>query len=292
MKLPGFQFRKVLFRPALKRALRRYGRRKATENFILSYSPGQAGSSSIDHSLSEYEGGRLINRIHHLHYLNPATIAHEQPYTRWFYAQNGRIHGQYLHSLYVRQMLDAGADLAKVKLITSYRDPLRSCIAGFFQGLYRTPGFDMTRFDSDNSDEFINELSDTFLQRGDIDHYLNWFDRQVMDVFGIDVYAYAFPHEQGYQLLDSQPGLLVIRTEQLDNVGSESISRFLGLKDFKLERANEAADKTYHRHYEAFRKRIRLPAAWLDKVEVSRFFRHFFPVDEQAKILSEWRSRL
>jgi hypothetical protein len=182
-----------------------------------------------------------------------------------------------------------GEPRKKWKVITLVREPVARSVAWFFHSLAEiAPGWHQGWLTGTLSAGSLQEL---FLNTQPVYHEApeTWFDGQLLPVFGIDIYAEPFPRDLGYRIYDDSPraSLLLIRLEDLTARGPIAISKFLGLKDFKLINANMGDDKDYADAYRAFR-RLPLPRTYVDRMYGTRFARHFYTEQEIEKFTRRW----
>jgi hypothetical protein len=59
-----------------------------------------------------------------------------------------------------------------------------------------------------------------------------------------------------------------------------------------MVRANEGGGKNYATLYDDFRKRIRIPASYVDEMLDSRYARHFYSGAELSKVREAWQGKV
>jgi hypothetical protein len=117
-----------------------------------------------------------------------------------------------------------------------------------------------------------------------------WFDRELRDAFGLDVFAEPFDHQQGYQVLRHDCfTLLILRMEDLDRILPEALGVFLNLDPRKitLKRANVGSQKWYAEVYAEVKESLNLPPKVASRVLNSRYCQHFYP-EERKAMLDKW----
>jgi hypothetical protein len=167
------------------------------------------------------------------------------------------------------------------------RDPVARNISAFFESIAEfIPDF---RPESPSGVPRVEELIATFLDRYDHDTPLLWFDHQMKPVFGIDVFARAFPKERGYGVYEGpNASLLVIKLEKVKECVEGAMRDFLGLEEFVLRSANVADHKGYGAVYRMFLDAIELPSAYLDRMYESQLARHFYTEEEIGAFRRRW----
>jgi Putative capsular polysaccharide synthesis protein len=243
---------------------------------IIVYQMGKVGSSSV------YEG--LLNLhldapVHHCHFLNyldemEELIVRTRPSPRESLEQVAKARD-------LKQRLDANRN-GTWNIISLVRTPVRRNVSAFFENLNEYfPGAE-ERFARDELT--LDEIEETFLSQYDHDAPRYWFDSQVQPVFGIDVYAEAFPRERGYQVFEgAQARMLVLRMEDLERVASKAISEFLGVPQFRLSRANDAEEKSYGDIYHAFLSAVALPERYYAEMHSLKYSKHFYSEAELSE---------
>jgi hypothetical protein len=245
---------------------------------IVVYQMGKVGSSSVWLSLQDKLGR---DRVVHTHYMSDENLDYWEvrmaatrplawPMLR--YHQFGRVIRKHI--------VDRGQ---KARFITLVRDPIAVNIGFFFQMYQLHTGYKFL-----HSPLSLDELIEIYLS-SDQTRPLTWFDKEIRQVIGIDVYAFPFPIEQGYQrLYHNNIELLIIKTETDDAVKTEAIKSFLDLDDFTLERHNVTEERYDGEVYKAFKQQIKLPEALVDEMYNSQYARHFYSETELAELRAKW----
>lgn len=242
---------------------------------IMLVQMGKVGSRSIEQSLSAYGVW-----IHHAHSLNDQRLEAARQINKAKYTGGVR------HWIWMSRHIVQRRNAAR-KYITLVRDPVAVQVAGFFENLDRF-------LDQPNAYQQydLDELLTYYHERTNYDYVLEWFDQSLKVVPGIDVFAYAFPKEQGYGVIKQDNiELLIIKTETDDAVKETCIAEFLGLRDFKLSRANVGEEKGYADLYRAFKQAIQIPANDLETCYSAKYTRHFYTVEEIKRIQAQWSER-
>ena len=161
-------------------------------------------------------------------------------------------------------------------------------MSAFFHNFERFTGTEY-----ENADFTSEELVDMFVKEYRHPVPLIWFDVEMRQTLGIDVYEYPFPREKGH--LSIKKGnfeLLILKLEVDDSIKEKAIAEFLDIEDFRLIRANVGQDKDYARTYKDFLRTIRLPEAYVEIMCNSLFTRHFYSDAEIEAVRSKWRDRI
>jgi hypothetical protein len=115
-----------------------------------------------------------------------------------------------------------------------------------------------------------------------------WFDREIRDVVGVDVFATPFEPDPGWARWDVPTAeVVLLRSEDLDRTFAPMTAAVLGVA-LEPKAANVAEQKVYRRHYQAFRERLRLDEEQADLVRSSRHAQHFYAPDEIERGLAPY----
>jgi hypothetical protein len=176
----------------------------------------------------------------------------------------------------------------RVKVVTVVRDAVATNLSGYFYNNHCWP-MALREASQRGNSEVLGELAAHFMAEYPHQVPLGWFDLEMKQVFGIDLFAQPFPQEQGYQLLHGEyADLLVLKLDRLNQCADAAFSAFLGLPHFTLVRSNEASEQWYAPLYKAFTDWVVLPEAYLDRLYNSSFTRHFYTESEVAHLRQRW----
>lgn len=225
---------------------------------VLVYQMGKVGSSSIYHPLKKSYSGV----VGHTHQFNQEA---------WY------LEVRKLHEMYYKN------NLPRLKIVSLIREPIGRNVSEFFHRLKQYAGIDPKK-DSMS----VEQLLENFLNNLDHDFALEWMDNNLKSHFGIDVYQHVFP-ESGYAYYENQGvEVLLMKHDILDSVKEEQIRSFLSMPDFKMEQRNIGSQKTYKNMYKAFKENVRLPHSYLNKMNSSKYFNHFYSPIYIEKVVNKW----
>jgi hypothetical protein len=253
---------------------------------VLLYQFGRVGSHTIQDSLESWLGD---TRIHHVHFLSEKGQQKFESYypgNRYFVGRGKRyaIRNQYLLRT-IRRTIDQ----YPWKVVTGVRDPIERNVSMFFTMI--RAHFPQTRcyerMKGNDIEGLVQELIPLFLNEFDHDTPLNWFDEELKNVFGVDVFSEPFDMENGYQVYKhSNSRILLIRTENLSKVAETAFEMFFELKGFKL--APPPHSWRNQPAYELFLKELVLPESYLDRMYNSRLAQHFYTAEQIAEFRRKW----
>jgi hypothetical protein len=248
---------------------------------IFVYTPAKVGSMSIYRSLlSQYKG--VVVKGHYffqtfeegLNHGTPRTSVRSEQVEKW-------------SSQIIRLYKYAIKEKKELNVITLIREPISRNISAFFSNFERDVGvpFAQSKFTT-------TQLKDIFLScdTGGNYHFwiLDWFDKNIKNILGIDVFAYPFP-QNGYAIYKKQNiRLLIMKLETPDDLKVEAIKEFLGLKEFCLFKFHTADQQEYADAYKDFKTKIKLPADYVEKMTVSELVNHFYSEDEIQTMINKW----
>lgn len=266
---------------------------------VLVLQMGKVGSRSAEAGLD----ARVTDRpVYHSHFLSPDRVAETEKMRRMYFrgVRHRYLTRQWL-SQFVLRTFQAHRDDRTWKIITLTREPVGRNISAFFENLYLVPTENDGEFEISSdvygleptivSDEDTSQLAQLFFERARHDSPLQFFDREIRDIFGIDVIKSGFPIEKGYEIYRSgRVELLVLRLEDLSRCAGVAIKEFLGLDDFELINKNIASKKHYASLYSAFKKRVDIEEDYVKMLLDSDYMRTFYSEDEIRDAKGKWLS--
>ena len=258
---------------------------------------GKVGSKSVQAGLEACVSDRPI---YHAHFLSHDRTARTENQRRKFFRTDRYTYlmrpwlNQFLLRTFQRQRDDR-----TWKLVTLTREPVSRNISAFFENLHVTPlavrGEYEIRSDyyeipptvvSESDVEILKEL---FISRATHDSPVRFFDREIREIFGIDVLATGFSIEKGYQIYrHDRVELLVLKLEDLAQCAGEAFRQFLSLENFELINQNVGAEKVYAPLYRAFKSKVRLDQEYVDGLLGSEYMRTFYREDEIRSAREKW----
>ena len=159
-----------------------------------------------------------------------------------------------------------------LKIISCIRDPLSRNISAFFEAFAYHTGH--------QPDEWTGSLDDLkkiYRDKLDHDYPLDWFDKELNRMLGVNIYDHPFDTDLGYASYDfDNIQLLVISTDLDDTLKSQTIARFINAPTFTLKRYNEGSQKSYAALYQQFKEKIIFDESYLDSLYHSKYARHFY----------------
>jgi len=249
---------------------------------LLIYQMGKVGSSSVyktlNNNITDYS-------LYHVHVLSSRGISN----ARNIFKEKGLIYAHeniaLRYSAALRRKLLANRP--HVKIITLVREPISRCISDTFQNLhFYMQQEHRNQYDYDSILNVVKQRLNDY--NPDRAWESNWFDKEIRDVFGVDVYDYPFDKDRRYGVINSNNAdILILRTENLAS-SVKPISEFLGKELTSLVGANIASEKIYSDVYARIKKDLVVPDNICQKVYGSRYVRHFYSDDDIKKFMLRW----
>jgi len=234
--------------------------KKTNEKPVLIYQMGKVGSSTIFHSLEQcgVQGW-------HVHLLT-------EKYETW---RKG-----YEDSRTIKELFNLSQN-EKLKIITLVRDPISRNVASFFETVGLTYSKFIDEYNS-NKDKVIDYLIKLYFEGGGSHNFpLSWWDNELNNVFGINVFETGFDKIKGYQIYQNETvEVLLIKMEKINECAGSAIGEFLGIDRFELFNSNVGEDKLYNEVYRDFKERIEFSTEYVDRFYDSKVVHHFYTEDE------------
>lgn len=251
---------------------------------IIVYQYGKVGSSSVHYSLKRLN---LDVPLYHLHFLNHlderAKAAERSPHALKVALEKIEIARQ------VRREMELHPK-RRWNLISLVRTPIPRLVSIFFEHIEAHFPNLLERYN--NGQLQIHELTDYVLREFQPVGELRWFQGQLKELFGIDVFATPFDKARGYQMYEhGRIRLLLMRLEDLNRIAPKAMHEFLGIPDFRLVNRNMSDTKDTGRVYRDFVAALRLPAAMIEEWHHTRFAQHFYTPEELEASVARWVER-
>lgn len=264
---------------------------------LLIYQMGKVGSSTIQKSLDSLNLGMPI---FHVHYLSESRVEDLEKERRIYFRTEkyGLLKRPWLYQ-YLRKALSNRFDGQKWKIISLTRDPIARNLSAFFENLEFTQinengsylvesAYYKIRALKVNINNLENLVS-LFFDRLYHESPLDFFDRELKKVFGIDVYSSEFPKSKGYKVYEGEKAdALIIRLENLNQCGQLAFKKFFNIDSVNLIGSNIGSEKEYATLYSRFKKDIRFPDSYINKLYQSKYVQHFYSDEEIKQFRYKW----
>jgi hypothetical protein len=271
-----------------------------SEDPILILQMGKVGSKSVEAGLDALEMNRSI---YHAHFLSRERTAETELQRRKFFRTERQSYLQrpWLNQ-FILQTFEETRDTRRWKLITLTREPVARNISAFFENLEVVPcdtdgGFEVSSdyYQIEPTVVSVGDLSDLekmFFERARHDSPVKFFDREIKDIFGIDVLASGFSTEKGYEIYSSSKAdLLVLRLESLADCSRDAFAEFLGIDDFQIINRNIGTEKVYASLYSAFKRGAAFDSDYVNTLYNSDYMKTFYSGAEIDAARARWQMK-
>jgi len=279
------------------RMRRAYG--ACQEGPILVLQMGKVGSMSVQAGIEEQN---LPRRIYHVHFLSERRTAEtEQERRKYFRTErHDDLLRPWLNQFLIKQYREDDSG-RRWKIVTLTREPVGRNLSAFFENLSVTAHGEGSEFEVQSDYYGIDPVTvttddpgkvlDLFFAHGRHDSPIRFFDREIRDIFGIDVLNEDFPKEKGYKIYRSdRADLLVLKLEKLKECAEGAFEQFLDIKGFRLVHRNVGAQKTYAPLYDATKKNMKVSADYADRLYNSEYMTTFYSDDEIQAARDKWQA--
>lgn len=240
---------------------------------VLILQMGKVGSSSI---VSHIRNARLDCNLLHAHYLDALRTPkeHGDPVGSALLFPTAADLGLLMPA--IRERISNGRPL---KIITAVRNPLIRLKSAFLQNIesylvgkhaygLRWPA--PVRLTDEQLCELIREF--------ELDFQLEWFERELEPLTGINVYSRQFPSERGYDIFESSStSVFLYQFEKLSDLHvNMALNQWLGVtpQDRRLPHVNESPARLKATRIQL--SRVGLPSETEAKIRSSGLMRHFY----------------
>lgn len=240
-------------------------------NLVVSYQMGKVASSTIVASIPDCEQFHSWSSEEPIKFFSSrntgSTIGRIKQHFKWKMA----------FSRLLKKIERCKKSGGRIKLIIGVREPVSRNISGYFQSL-------MERERNTTS----KECCDNFFAYCPHMMPLQWFDVELKQKLGIDVYSYPFDCETGCtSFSNAEFDVFIYQQEMLNNVVNE-LGVFLGLPDLELKTVNEGEAKWSSLLYQKVVRDIEFPNGYLEMMYESKYFNHFYGYSLKDKYMKKW----
>jgi len=247
---------------------------------IIILTPGKVGSSSVYSTLKN----ETQNQVFHIHNFSEEGIKKSEIDHLTSNRKSKPLH------LIVSKILRKKLSNYKGKLliITIIREPISREISSFFQNTElhkdvlenRKLEIDIDKAQTMLSQELESDICKSLKE---------WFDLEIYNNFGIDVFSTSFDYEKKYSISQGKnTSHLLLKMEDLDEVFPKAIQEFLNIdQPIHITSTNIGDKKHYANIYKDIKGNIKLKPQKIDQIVNSDYFQQFYAQD-QTKILKKW----
>ena len=204
---------------------------------ILVYQMGKVGSSTVMRTLSRLSRPEPLLQVHTL---NPEHL--QRAIAKQRASQSPRLPEHLIASSILVRKFRHG--IFPCRIITLTREPVARAISFAFED-WQKKAPEARSSDGDLDVSRMTEAVDMLLQKyGGHADPTHWFDRELNEVFNVDVFSKPYDRDRGYTILHKgNISVLVMRLEDLNRSLPKALEAFLGIdpEQVVLQRANEGA---------------------------------------------------
>lgn len=256
------------------------------QNPILVYQMGKVGSKTVVQALHNLD---IADPIIHVHTLSQSQLEKA-------IAKERQSHGSHLPAhliaskILVRKLQDGPIPC---RVITLTREPVARAVSFAFEDWKKkAPNalLENGAFDTDALTKSVKRMLINQSGHGNLSH---WFDRELKDVLGVDVFASPYDRKKGYTIIEGDKvSVLVLRLEDINRSLPEALAEFLGVEAEQVSmRAENVGDrKWYADSLKQVKNHFVLPPDLAQSVLRTRYFQHFYGADT-PQILDRWSAR-
>jgi hypothetical protein len=251
------------------------------------YQMGKVGSSTIFESLCSAVDSISIYKVH---YLSDQGIDRGRQFYDGLRRKVPIPHEQTTEQLR-RRIWEQPRTIWKI--VSLVREPIARDISAYVQMVdVLHPG--LLGADGPRIDRIARAATVQFIAFDEARSYTcGWFDYEIRQVFGIDVYAEPFDHTNGYlRVRQSNVDLLVLRLEDLNRNGEQALSEFVGQRVSMVRASSRSPEKLQEAYtedvYRQIVRRVVVSPQVCARVYDSRYARHFYTRDELLANTAKW----
>ena len=247
---------------------------------ILIYQPGKVGSKTIEASLNQLD----IKNVHIHSLVTNGVLEDDMTYNE---VREG-------FKLWAKTITDKGG---KIKIITMVREPIARSISLYFmcfadEALCNYPllAEHKGRILIPDTYKGVKDFIKEHANYGQYGEEFEWFNEELKEVFGVDIYEYPFDKEKGYSIIEKDNIEVLVMTLEKMNENEKVICDYVGVDNFKLHNANVADDKPCKYAYKQLVKEIDV-----DDDIISFYFdsnkcvEHFYKPEQIEKFKKKWK---
>jgi hypothetical protein len=248
---------------------------------------GKVGSSSIVKSLKAM---KLDRSVYHVHFLNKDNIQKADRMLHEIYGNHYNVNRWCLYEsrFVIKHFLQQ--QNKNLKIISLVREPVARNISSFFYNIDKFIPNCAALYEKGQID--IADITQCYMQRFHEHSYpLTWFDEEMKQVFGIDVFSANVSLSQEQRVFVYKHGdldLLVLKTEDIDDIAQKALQEFLQIREFRLKQSNISSEKHYNRVYDDFTRLAQLPESYLSTMYESKYVNYFYRPKEIERFKARW----
>jgi hypothetical protein len=233
-------------------------------------------------------GAGLDLAVFHTHWLNPASVQRRQDWVSHLPESRQPLNIR-MSTRIAAQLQREGTSRRHWKLVSVFREPIARNVSVFFLSIDAFVDDFQRRYRMGELDH--KALMEIFLEKFPHEQPLQWFEQEIGEVFGIDVYDHPFPEGQGHQVIRTgHVDLLLIKLEQLNDCYQAAFQDLLEVEIPRLKHTHVTEQDPSKPMYSDFVRTAVFPDDYLDRMYESAFAKHFYTRAERDAFRSKWSS--
>lgn len=247
----------------------------------LVYQMGKVGSSSVIAGLRQ---AGLQATSFQIHFLSNDINVHKKTHRDAGHTlcPVHLLEGQQLRTRVVQKKIP-------VKVISLVRDPVAVFISNLFQNPLLSGFRGLSQQGHPIADAVRQEVTQKILAADAFDYINNWFDREMRQVFGIDVFEQPFCKQTGWQVYRSDRAeLLLLQLEKLDDEGWSAISTYCS-HDVSRAVKNSRVASPHGQLYDEILNTVKFNEKFLTGIYSSKFASHFYSEEDLNTFRQKWQ---
>lgn len=188
----------------------------------------------------------------------------------------------------------------RLRVVSLVRDPLALNISDIFTQIYYEFPEEFKSLELNDveklKDFIVNIMLKRNLDSGLSEYFYSlvefpkqWFDSELKEVLGIDVFKSTFAKNKGYQFYQGKnTDVLLIRSEDVNKVAINALNEFLGLNLELLDDRNVTNKMDGAELYRQVKSKIKFSAKFLDEYYAQSYANHFYDKAEIERFKSHW----
>ncbi|MGB5982764.1 MAG: putative capsular polysaccharide synthesis family protein [Nonlabens sp.] len=248
---------------------------------ILIHQMGKVGSTTLVNSINQ---SSLENPAFHTHFITKPGIRVNWAVETQNYSNNA-IPKHLMMGIELEKLLIDHPD-QEILIICSVRELIARQVSMIYQAPFlaeKNIRNQRRQIDPVLASSYLNKFIE---QKNAFNYPHKWFKEELLDAFGIDVFAHEFDTDKGLSIIEKgKIKLMLIRMNKINEFLPNEISQFLG-----AEKPIQVVHKNVRKAsgYEETQKLIKLDPDLLDRIYRLPFMTHFYSEKERESFKNKW----
>lgn len=258
--------------------------RLSAKPLLLVLTVGKVGSAAVYETIKSQCKGV---EVYHFHFLSDRLRQVKREYLA---TANGRVPFHvYIGEEVIKYLPRILTSSRQIYIVTLVRDPVAFVLSDAFQNPEFTAGDSVTVSDA-NKDQFVSLVRGRVFSMECLSYIRAWFDSEIRDHFGIDVFSSDFDKANGYQIYrKNNISLLLIRLEDLSAKGVKAIAELLPFdSSLKLMKRNVRGEGGGASVYSYVRSNMNLDRKVLMQIYSNSLVDHFYQEEDVLRFVKSW----